>query len=202
MAEKILIQNLSARVDLPMARVEVRTDEGGHPLELDIANLAFKELLLIQFYADPTYGRAFRYDGEDLARARQNEQSAAEKGRDAGIEDPFTGKPVLMRDFLRRTLLEIGPLADALDRGVLLEPLREMAVGAPNTAGRMREEIRRRLGQDTRVPLGLLQELAEKREAEGSRDVERIAGELVRPGEDSAQWQGVRGGGRGGARGD
>jgi succinyl-diaminopimelate desuccinylase len=200
MAEKIVIQNLLARIDLPMARVEVRTDEGSHPLELDIANLAFKEMLLIQFYADSTYGRAFRYDGEDLARARRNEQSAAEKSLGAGIEDPFTGKPISMRDFLRRTLAEIGPLADALDRGVLLEPLREMAGGAPNTAGRMREEIRSRLGQDTRVPLGLLQELAEKREAEVSRDVERIAAELVRPGEDSAKWQEVLGRARDEAR--
>jgi acetylornithine deacetylase/succinyl-diaminopimelate desuccinylase-like protein len=154
----------------------------------------------IQFYADATYGRAFRYDSEDLARARRNEQSAAERGLGAAIEDPFTGKPILMRDFLRRTLTEIGSLAEALDRGALLEPLCEMAAGGPNTAGRMRDEIRRKLGQDTRVPLDLLRELAEKREAEVSRDVERIAGELVRPGQDSAKWQEVLGRARDEAR--
>ncbi|HCS47086.1 MAG TPA: hypothetical protein DIW61_02035 [Candidatus Aminicenantes bacterium] len=200
MAEKIVIQNLLARIDLPMARVEVRTDEGGHPLDLDVANLAFKEILLIQFYADPTYGRAFRYDGEDLARARRNEQSAAERGLSAEIEDPFTGKPISMREFLRRTLAELDPLAESLDRKEFLEPLREMALGAPNTAGRMREELRRSLGQETCVPHDLLRELAEKREAEVSRDVERIAGELVCPGADSAKWQELLGRARDGAR--
>jgi acetylornithine deacetylase/succinyl-diaminopimelate desuccinylase-like protein/gamma-glutamyl:cysteine ligase YbdK (ATP-grasp superfamily) len=200
MAEKIVIQNLLARIDLPMARVEVRTDEGGHPLELDIANLAFKELLLIQFYADPTYGRAFRYDGEDLARARRNEHSAAEKGLGAEIEDPFTGKPIAMRDFLRRTLDEIGPLTEALERRDLLGPLREMADGAPNTACRIREELRRKLGKETLVPVDLLREWAEKREAEVERDVERIAGELVCTGEDSTKWQELLGGARDEAR--
>jgi acetylornithine deacetylase/succinyl-diaminopimelate desuccinylase-like protein/gamma-glutamyl:cysteine ligase YbdK (ATP-grasp superfamily) len=200
MAEKIVIQNLLARIDLPMARVEVRTDEGGHPLDLDVANLAFKELLLIQFYANPTYGRAFRYDGEDLARARRNEQSAAERGLSAEIEDPFTGKPISMREFLRRTVAELDPLAEALDRKELLEPLREMVGGATNTAGRMREELRKELGQEICVPPDLLRELAEKREVEVSRDVERIAGELVCPGEDSTKWQELLGRARDGAR--
>jgi len=183
-----------------MARVEVRTDEGGHPLDLDVANLAFKELLLIQFYADPTYGRAFRYDGEDLARARRNEQSAAERGLSAEIEDPFTGKPISMREFLRRTVAELDPLAEALDRKELLEPLREMVGGATNTAGRLREELRKELGHEICVPLDLLRHLAEKREVEVSRDVERIAGELVCPGEDSAKWQELLGRARDQAR--
>jgi succinyl-diaminopimelate desuccinylase len=183
-----------------MARVEVRTDEGGHPLELDIANLAFKELLLIQFYADPTYARAFRYDVEDLARARRNEQAAAERGLKADIEDPFSGKRISMREFLRRTLEEIDPLTEALERRDLLDPLREMALGAPNTADRMREELRKKLGQEVCVPPDLLRELAQKREAEVSRDVERIAGELVCPGEDSTKWQDLLGRARDGAR--
>src|SRR3990172_3372726 len=42
-ARQVVVQNLLARIDLPMARVEVRTDEGGHPLELDLAHLALKE---------------------------------------------------------------------------------------------------------------------------------------------------------------
>jgi len=200
MAEEIVIQNLLARIDLPMARVEVRTDEGGHPLELDIANLALKELLLIQFYADPTYGRAFRYDEEDLARARRNEHAAAKQGLGAKIEDPFTGKPITIRDFLRRTLDEIAPLAEALERKETLRPLEEMAAGAPNTAGRIREEMRRRLGRETRVSVDLLRELAEKREVEVARDVERIAGELVRLSEDCAKWQELLGRARDEAR--
>ena len=125
---------------------------------------------------------------------------AAEKGLSAEIEEPFTGKPISMREFLRRTLAELDPLVEALERGELLEPLREMALGRLNTAGRMREELRRRLGQETRVPQDLLRELAEKREAEVSRDVERIAGELVCPGEDSAKWQELLGRARDGAR--
>jgi succinyl-diaminopimelate desuccinylase len=64
----------------------------------------------------------------------------------------------------------------------------------------MREELRRRLGRETCLPPDLLRELAEKREVEVSRDVERIAGELVRPGEDSTKWQELLGRARDGAR--
>ena len=41
-AHQVEMQNLLARIDLPMARVEIRTDDGGQPLELDIANLTLK----------------------------------------------------------------------------------------------------------------------------------------------------------------
>ena len=57
MAQQIERENLLARINIPMARVEIRTDEGGHPMELDVANLALQELLLIQFYADPAFAR-------------------------------------------------------------------------------------------------------------------------------------------------
>ncbi len=39
MARQIEIQNLMARINLPMSRVEVRTDDGGHPVEVELANL-------------------------------------------------------------------------------------------------------------------------------------------------------------------
>jgi hypothetical protein len=83
MAHQIEIQNLMARINLPMARVEVRTDDGGHPIEVEIANLALKHLLLIRFYADHEFARAFRYDREDIQRARRNENAVAPtvKGR-------------------------------------------------------------------------------------------------------------------------
>ncbi len=42
-----------------------------------VANLALKHLLLMRFYADPRFARAFRYDAEDIARARRNEEQAA-----------------------------------------------------------------------------------------------------------------------------
>lgn len=200
MAEEIIKQNLLARIDLPMARVEVRSDEGGHPLALDIANLTLKELLLIRFYGDPTYGRAFRYDAEDLARARRNEQSAALSGLRAKIEDPFTGKPAAMRDFLKRTLEELDSLAEALGRREALEPLARMAGGAPNTAERIREKLRRELSGQTVVPDGLLEQLAEEREAEVGRDIEKIAAELVSPHEDSRKWQSLLGRARDEAR--
>ncbi len=200
LAERIVIQNLLARIDLPMARVEVRTDEGGHPLELDIANLALKELLLIQFYADPEYARSFRYDAEDLARVRRNEHSAAENGLEAEIEDPFTGKKIVMRDFFRRTLAEVDSLARELQGEEMLDPLRELAAGAPNTATRLREELRRELGTETVVPAEILRELASKREAEIARDVEKIASVLVSLGKDAEKWQELLGRARDEAR--
>ncbi len=57
MALQIEKQNLMARINLPMGRVEVRTDEGGHSLDLDIANLTFKHLLLLRRSRSPTFWR-------------------------------------------------------------------------------------------------------------------------------------------------
>src|SRR3990172_8812249 len=137
MAQQVEVQNLLARINLPMARVEVRTDDGGHPIEVDIANLTMKYLLLVRFYSDPEFARAFRYDREDIQRARRNEELAARHGLRAAIENPLTGKPVEMRAFLIWTLEEIRLLAEALGLWDDLEPLREMSAGAPNTAERL-----------------------------------------------------------------
>ena len=180
MAHQIEIQNLMARINMPMARVEVRTDDGYHPLEVDIANLTLKHLLIIRFYADPEFARAFRYDREDITRARRNEKEAACKGLLAEIEDPLTAKPIQMRSFLRATLDEIRPLAEALDLWDDLQPLEEMADGAQNSAQRLRERLRTELsgnafGQQDEVPLELLISLAEEREAQVIADVEKIA---------------------------
>lgn len=184
MAHQIEIQNLLARINLPMARVEVRTDDGGHPLEVEIANLTLKHLLLVRFYADPEFGRAFRYDREDLARARANEAAAARDGLRAEIADPLTGKPAGMRDFLRWTLAEVRPLAEALGLWGDLAPLVEMAAGAPNTAERLRARLRgllkARPGECVSVPAEVLEGLAEEREAQVQRDVERIAAAYAR----------------------
>ena len=107
MARQIEMQNLMARINLPMARVEIRTDDGGHPLEVEIANLTLKHLLLLRFYADPEFARAFRYDHEDISRARANETKAAQAGLRAEIDNPLTGKPVGMREFLGWTLSQV-----------------------------------------------------------------------------------------------
>ncbi len=183
-AGRIEMQNLQARIDLPMARVEVRTDEGDHPLEVDIANLLLKQLLVIQFFADPVYGRAFRYNREDLARARRNERQAARHGLRGEIEDPFSGKPLGMRRFLGRTLDELSPLAEALGWSEPLTPLREMAAGAPNTAEQLRRGLRQALGDESVVPVELLRGLAEARERQVAADVEHIAAEIPRLGDD------------------
>ena len=126
MARQIEREKTLARINIPMSRVEIRTDEGGHPLDVDIANLTLKELLLIQIYADPTFARAFRYDHEDIARARRNEAQAAQRGLRAEIENPFTGKVIGLRDFLKWTLDQLRPLAEGLELWTLLTPLVEM----------------------------------------------------------------------------
>ncbi len=179
MARQIERENLLARINIPMARVEIRTDEGGHPMELDVANLALKELLLIQFYADPSFARAFRYDQEDIARARRNEAASAQRGLRAEIENPFTAKPVGVREFLKWTLEQLRPLAEALELWPRLEPLVAMANGAPNTAEQMRAHIRAALGHPAEaepvVPAEVLKSLAANREVQVARDVEAIA---------------------------
>lgn len=175
MAHQIEIQNLMARINLPMARVEIRTDDGGHPLEVDVANVALKQLLFLRFYADPEFGRAFRYDSEDIARARRNETLAARDGLRAEIENPLTGKPVSMREFLGWTLSQILPLAEELGIQEALTPLAEMAAGAPNTAEQLRSRIKSELGLLDVVPIELLRSLAQQREDQVCRDVEMIA---------------------------
>ncbi len=190
MAAQIEKENLLARINIPMARVEIRTDEGGHPLELDLANLAFKELLLIQCYADSAFARAFRYDHEDLARARRNERAAAHLGLRAEIENPFTGKPIAMRDFLRWTLEQVRPIGEAIEYWSLLTPLVEMASGAPNTAERMRTRIAEVMGvgavtPGSVVPFDVLKVLANERAAQVKGDAEMIAADVPALGDDT-----------------
>ena len=182
MARQIEIENLMARIDLPMSRVELRTDEGGHDISLDIAHLTLVEMLVVKFYADPLFARAFRYDVEDIARARRNESAAATHGLRAEIEDPFTAKPIQMRQFLHWTLEQIRPQAEALGRWEALEPLVEMARGDPNTSEKMRAEIRgeirKLIGESDVVPAEVLKALAEEREGRVQAQVSRIAAEI------------------------
>jgi acetylornithine deacetylase/succinyl-diaminopimelate desuccinylase-like protein/gamma-glutamyl:cysteine ligase YbdK (ATP-grasp superfamily) len=179
MARQIEKQNLMARINLPMGRVEVRTDDGGNPLELEIANMSLKQLLLLRFYADPGFARSFRYDREDITRARANERLAAQDGLRAEIENPLTGKPVAMRAFLAWTLGELRPLAEALGMWDSMNPLVEMSQGAPNTSERLRASLRKEVGQGDEVPAGLLREMAIEREAQVRADVDGIAAQYA-----------------------
>lgn len=190
MARQIEKQNLMARINLPMGRVEVRTDDGGNPLDVDIANLTFKHLLLLRFYADPQFARSFRYDREDISRARANENLAARHGLRAEIENPLTGKPIQMRAFLKWTLEELKPLAEALHLWEDLTPLVEMSQGAPNTAEKIRTRLQLELGENDEVPQSLLRELAAEREAQVRQDVERIAAQHTRLEVDSEKLSG------------
>jgi len=175
MARQIEVQNMLARVDLPMTRVEVRTDDGGNPLDLALANMTLKNLLTIRIYADSEFARAFRYDNEDIRIARQNEAIAGKDGLEAEISNPFTGKPVMMRDFLRWTLAEVRPLAEALEQWEDLRPLTEMVAGAPNTAQQLRDEIRAQIGEKEVVPPDVFKEVVAKHEKEIAKDIEFIA---------------------------
>jgi len=187
MALQIERQNLMARINLPMGRVEVRTDEGGHSLDLDIANLTFKHLLLLRIYSDPQFARAFRYDREDITRARANENLAAQFGMRAEIANPFTAKPIAMRDFLKWTLNELKPLAEALNMWNDLTPLVEMAEGARNTSEKMRARVQPELNENGEIPLEVLKEIHFEREAQVKADVERIAAEYGSLGEEASK---------------
>ena len=175
MARQIEEENLMARINIPMARVEVRTDDGSNPLEVDVANLTLKQLLLLRFYADPDFARAFRYDAEDLARARRNEIQAARYSLRAEIENPLTAKLVNMRQFLRWTLEQMNPLAEALGIQDDLRPLEEMAEGSLNTAQRLRARLCGQFNVCDDLPTDLLRQLAEEREAELAGDIQWIA---------------------------
>jgi succinyl-diaminopimelate desuccinylase len=189
MALQIEKQNLMARINLPMGRVEIRTDEGGHSLDLDIANLTLKQLLLLCIYSDPRFARGFRYDREDISRARANETLAAKHGLRAEIENPLTGKPIAMRDFLKWTLKEVRPLAEALNLWNDLTPLIEISEGARNTAEKIRARLHasRELGENDEVPMKVLKELHFEREVQVKSDVERIASDYASLGEESSK---------------
>jgi acetylornithine deacetylase/succinyl-diaminopimelate desuccinylase-like protein/gamma-glutamyl:cysteine ligase YbdK (ATP-grasp superfamily) len=189
MALQIEKQNLMARINLPMGRVEVRTDEGGHSLDVDIANLTLKHLLLLRVYSDPTFARGFRYDREDITRARANETLAAKHGLRAEIENPLTGKPIPIRAFLKWTLDELKPLAQALNLWNDLTPLVEMSKGGRNTSEKIRARLHasRELGKNDEVPMTVLKELFYEHEAQVEADVERIASDYGSLGSDSTK---------------
>lgn len=187
MALQIEKQNLMARINLPMGRVEIRTDEGGHALDLDIANLTLKHLLLLRIYSDSTFARSFRYDREDITRARANETLAAQHGLRAEIENPLTGKPITIRAFLKWTLNEVKPLAEALNLWNDLNPLVEMAEGGRNTSEKLRARLQMELGENDEVPLSVLRELFYEREAQVKADVERIASDHGSLGADASK---------------
>lgn len=189
MALQIEKQNLMARINLPMGRVEVRVDDGGHSLDIDIANLTLKHLLLLRIYSDPQFARGFRYDREDISRARVNENLAAKFSIRAEIENPLTGKPISMRDFLKWTLNEVRPLAEALNMWDDLNPLVEISAGGRNTAEKFRARLHasRELGGNNEIPLDVLKELHFEREAQVKSDVERIAAEYGVLGEEASK---------------
>ena len=187
MALQIEKQNLMARINLPMGRVEIRTDEGGHTLDLDIANLTLKHLLLLRIYSDPMFARGFRYDREDITRARAGENLAAKYGLRAEIENPLTGKPITVRAFLKWTLNEVRPLGEALKMWDDLNPLVEMAEGGRNTAEKIRARLNMELGANDEVPLSVLKELFFEREAQVKADVERIAADYGSLGSDASK---------------
>jgi len=187
MALQVEKQNLMARINLPMGRVEVRVDEGGHSLDLDIANLSFKHLLMLRIYSDPKFARSFRYDREDISRARTNENLAAKYGLRAEIENPLTGKPMSVRAFLKWALDEVKPLAQALNMWEDLNPLLVMAEGGRNTSEKIRARLKMELGENDEVPLSLLKEILFEREVQVKADVERIATDYGSLGQDASK---------------
>lgn len=177
----LIIENLCARVDLPMNRVEVRTDEGGDTFELAVAKILLKELLMLRFYADEELGAGYAYDANDVARARRDEIEAARCGLDAVVSRPFGPGSAPIRTLLGEILADLDPLAEGLGCRGLLEPLREMAGGGPNPAGQMRRWIEKRLDGARRtasgnvvVPPGLLLELFEQRRRQVADEVDRL----------------------------
>ncbi|MCX6565741.1 MAG: M20/M25/M40 family metallo-hydrolase [Candidatus Aminicenantes bacterium] len=192
----LVIENLCAIVDLPMSRVEVRTDEGGDSLDLAVAKIVLKELLMLRIYGDPLFGRSYSYGEAEIALARENEHVAAARGLNATIESPFRGGRITIREWLGRTLADLEPLTEAMDYGRYLEPLREMTRGGPNPASEMRTWFERRLSGEpptpspsgaTVVPEGLLKEWMEAKIREVNSDIRDIAGRRSRLGDEAAK---------------
>jgi len=180
---ELIVENLCARVDLPMNRVEVRTDEGGDSFELAIAKIVFKELLMLRIYADDDPEGGFPYDADAISRTRRDEETAAREGLDGVITHPSGVGKVVVRDLLGKLLDEIDPLAEGLGCRGHLEPLREMVAGGPNPAQTMRTWLLDELGSSRRVlasgatviPRELMIDLVNRRRRTIAGEVERIA---------------------------
>ena len=150
----VMVENLCARVDLPMNRVEVRTDEAGEDLDLAVAKVVFKQLLMLSDYACPEEHAGFAYSRRDIERCRRNEAAAARDGLEARIEDPFGGGELVLREWLGEALRRLEPLARALGWNEHLEPLRRMAGGGPNPSEAWRAWFLERLDTTRRTPSG------------------------------------------------
>ena len=179
----LIIEKLCARVDLPMNRVEVRTDEGGDTFELSVAKILFKELLMLRMYADPEFGAAYAYDAEDIATARRDEEAAARFGLEAEVIRPIAGGRATVRTLLGEALDEIDTLAEGLGVRGQLEPLREMAGGGPNPAGALRAWLHGEMGSPQRalsgaavVPQDLLNEMLRRRGRLVAEETPRLLG--------------------------
>ena len=179
---ELIIENLCARVDLPMNRVEVRTDEGGDSFELSVAKVLLKDLLLLRIYADEGFGAEFVYDAEDIKRVRDDEERAARHGLDAKITRPFGQRTVTIRQLLAEVLDDLDPLAEALGCREQLEPLREMAGGGPNPASVIRRWFAENEPRPARAPSGaavvpheLLRDLMDRRRQTVADEVRKIA---------------------------
>ncbi len=199
---ELIIENLCARVDLPMDRVEVRTDEGGDDLELSVAKIVFKELLMLRGYGDPELGAGFAYDADDVARVRRDELAAARDGLEATVTVPFGGRRTTVRELLGATLRELEPLAEGLGVDGHLEPLRAMAAGAPNPAGAIRAFLaerdpdpRRLLTGEAVIEPDLVRELVAERHHRLVSEIERLddpSGERERSPKLGPLFQGLR----------
>ena len=177
----LIIEQLCARVDLPMNRVEVRTDEGGDSFELSVAKILFKELLMLRIYADPEYGEDYAYGAADIATARRDEIEAARLGLDAEVARPNGVGRATVRVILGETLDEIDALAEGLGQRGQLEPLREMAGGGMNPAGLLRTWLNGELQTPrsassgaTVIPQELLDEMLQRRRKLVAAEVPRI----------------------------
>jgi succinyl-diaminopimelate desuccinylase len=129
-----------------------------------------------------------------VARARRNEDAAARRGLEAALEDPYTGSPVKARDFLAATLEDLRPLAEALDYLPLLEPIAEMAKGAPDPAQAMRAWFLPQIQGQPEAPTGhrvvprqLVQAWLDRRVEELQGDLERLQGEEAALGDEAAK---------------
>ncbi len=180
---ELIIENLCARVDLPMNRVEVRTDEGGDSFELSVAKIVFKELLMLRIYADREPDGGYPYDADSISRTRRDEGIAAREGLDGVISLPGGVGDIGIRDLLGRMLDEIDPLAEGLGCRGQLEPLREMAAGGPNPAQAIRSWLHGELGSSglvlpsgaTVIPRELMIDLMHRRRETIAGEVGRIA---------------------------
>ena len=147
-----------------------------------------KHLLLVRFYGDPEFARSFRYDREDIARARANEQFAAAHRLARRDREPAHGKTRSpCASFCAGYLDELSLSRKRLGCGMIFSRWSRWRMVRRTQPREFVPNSRAIWGRAPKCRVAMLRSLAEDREQQVRKDVEAIAASSDLLGDDSGK---------------